>query len=102
MLLLVLILQGLYQVGFSVFIRIDKVVLPVCCLLLDARHISSEELSVSSALYVIKGGADHRCVVHFFLSLATPLNKKDQELTAESLITFISLRKIIKLTPTQP
>lgn len=46
--------------------------------LLDARHISSEELSVSGTLDVVEGGADHTCVVHLLLGLTPPLENETQ------------------------
>lgn len=46
--------------------------------LLDARHVSSEELSVSGTLDVVEGGADHTCVVHLLLGLTPPLENETQ------------------------
>lgn len=46
--------------------------------LLDARHVSSEELSRSGALDVFEGGADHTCDVHLSLSLTPPLKNETQ------------------------
>lgn len=41
--------------------------------LLDAWHVSTQELSGSGTLDVVEGGADHSSVVHFSLSLTSPL-----------------------------
>ncbi len=45
--------------------------------LLDARYVSSEEFPGPGTLNIIKRKAVNLCVVHLFLSLATPLKNKN-------------------------
>lgn len=53
------------------------------CHLLDAGYIPPEEFSGSSTLYIVQRSADHWCVVHLFLRLASPLKKTKQYIMCE-------------------
>lgn len=70
--------------------------------LLDARHVSTRELSGSGTLNVVQGGAHHSGVVHLPLSLTPPLVSGNTESVAATVDVKRQDKLGTDLTPRHP